>query len=88
MDEGLLWQDSSDKTIQEKIQDAARRYHQRYNVWPDTCYINPQELQSLDAKSLRASNTMPVSNTHTETLQVLTTQRVNENNVWIGRRTQ
>lgn len=88
MHEGLLWYDSSDKTIMQKIQDAAKRYRQRYDVWPDTCYIHPQELQSLDAKQLRTSNKLCVAVDAVEMLQVLTLPNVSVNNVWIGRRAE
>jgi hypothetical protein len=45
---GLLWQDlSPDRTIAEKVTDAAKRYNQKYDQPANTCYIHPTVLATL-----------------------------------------
>ena len=41
---GLLWHDSTDKPIADKVRDAATRYAERFGKKPNTCYVNPTQL--------------------------------------------
>jgi len=45
MREGLLWFDPDKRrTPQEKLDQAAARYTERFGRQPDTCHVNPAEL--------------------------------------------
>jgi hypothetical protein len=42
---GLLWFDNSaDRGLAAKIEDAARRYQEKFGVSPNTCYVNSAAL--------------------------------------------
>lgn len=43
MQSGMLWYDNSQKTILEKIIKLAQRYHEKFSVMPDTCYVHPDD---------------------------------------------
>lgn len=45
MHSGLLWFDNSKKELALKINDAARRYQEKYGMLPDTCFVNPNDNQ-------------------------------------------
>jgi len=44
MKSGLLWYDNGRKPIWDKIEDAAKRYKDKFGVAPDTCFVNPVDL--------------------------------------------
>ena len=45
MTEGLLWYDADGKRpTGQKIDDAARRYQERFGRAPNCCHVNPAEL--------------------------------------------
>lgn len=46
MKSGLLWFDGSKKPIASKIEDAARRYQEKFGILPDTCFVNPRDLET------------------------------------------
>jgi len=42
---GLLWfDDDPRRSLAEKIEEAARRYREKFGMDPDTCYVNPSTL--------------------------------------------
>ncbi len=42
---GLLWFDDDPKrSLADKIEEAARRYREKFGIDPDTCYVNPSTL--------------------------------------------
>ena len=44
MKTGLLWYDGDPKRpLEDKVRAAARRHQLKYDRWPDTCYVHPQE---------------------------------------------
>ena len=45
MQEGMLWFDSDgSRSLAAKIEDAARRYREKFGRQPDTCYVNSATL--------------------------------------------
>jgi len=45
MEIGLLWYDGDPKRpLEEKIGQAAERYHAKVGRWPNTCYVHPQAV--------------------------------------------
>jgi hypothetical protein len=43
---GLLWfDDDSERVIEEKVEQAARRYREKFGHAANTCYVNPISLQ-------------------------------------------
>ena len=46
MKSGLLWFDGSKKPIASKIEDAARRYKEKFGTLPDTCFVNPRDVET------------------------------------------
>jgi hypothetical protein len=69
MQTGLLWFDNDpNREMTHKVEDAARRYKERFGVAPNVCYVNQTALsggelklalQGIQAASLRV---VPVSN--------------------------
>jgi len=49
MKSGLLWYDSSDRTLAEKLAPAAKRYTDKYGTTPDTCFVNPGDAPGVPA---------------------------------------
>jgi hypothetical protein len=54
---GLLWFDSSDRSLAEKVTQAAVRYQQKFGHRPTYCYVNevdfdgePQEVNGIQLK--------------------------------------
>ncbi len=44
MREGLLWYDADGKrSASQKIEDAARRYQERFGRAPNCCHVHPEE---------------------------------------------
>ncbi|MFQ6057725.1 MAG: hypothetical protein ACE5MB_02440 [Anaerolineae bacterium] len=42
---GLLWYDDDPKRpLADKINEAARRYYEKFGVRPNTCYVNPVSI--------------------------------------------
>jgi hypothetical protein len=72
MKSGLLWYDNGKKPIWDKIEDAARRYKDKFGTAPDTCYVNPGDLD-------QASGTKPGLK-----LQVSGKTTVMPNHIWLG----
>ena len=54
MQSGLLWYDNSNKTLAEKIIQAANRYERKFGVPPDTCFVNPNDAPSIAADEMGA----------------------------------
>jgi len=47
MQVGLLWFDSDpQRGVTAKIEDAARRYREKFGQLPDTCYVNSATLNT------------------------------------------
>lgn len=44
MKSGLLWYDAGKKPIWDKIEEAARRYKDKFGIAPDTAFVNPLDL--------------------------------------------
>ena len=71
MQMGLLWfDDNPSLPVSSKIEQAARRYRERFGRSPDLCYVHPRTL--ADAKDLSVD------------LQVAERPTVQPNNFWIG----
>lgn len=45
MKSGLLWYDNSSKSITAKIEAAAKRYQEKFGIKPDTCFVNPRDME-------------------------------------------
>jgi len=43
MKTGMLWFDSGERSLQEKIMRAAAHYRQKYGHSATVCYVNPSE---------------------------------------------
>ena len=42
---GLLWYDAAKwRTLEEKVQQAAERYVEKYGRRPNTCFVHPEDL--------------------------------------------
>jgi hypothetical protein len=59
---GLLWFDNSaDRGLAAKIEDAARRYREKFGVAPNTCYVNSAALDGGEITlPLRPAQESPV----------------------------
>jgi len=71
MKTGLLWFDDNPRVpLATKIENAARRYREKFGKPPDVCYVHPQTLAG--AQKLPA---------HVKVVERATIQ---PNNFWIG----
>jgi hypothetical protein len=56
MEFGLLWyDDDSHRELEEKVGRAARRYHEKFGHWPNTCYVHPQAVANQADRDLRVT---------------------------------
>lgn len=77
MIEGLLWYDDNPKlTLAEKIEAAAKHYHLKFGIAPDTCYVNKVAFE----KDVQLVN-VDVDDMH---VRVLRDEYVGPDNYWIG----
>jgi len=68
---GLLWFDDNPKVpLATKIENAARRYRERFGRAPDVCYVHP--------KTLAGEKAMPAQ------VKVIESASVQPNHFWIG----
>ncbi len=52
MKHGLLWYDSDpNKSLGEKIADAAKHYRDKFGAEPTTCYVHPEQINAKQAKN-------------------------------------
>ena len=51
---GLLWFDDNPKRpLAEKLEEAAQRYQERFDMWPTLVHLNPTQAEGLKYKRLR-----------------------------------
>ncbi len=72
MKSGLLWYDNSSKSIADKIEAAAKRYREKFGIAPDTCFVNPRDLE-------QASKPKPNLK-----IQIATKATIMPNHIWLG----
>ncbi len=77
MKSGLLWYDNSTKTITQKIEEAAKRYNEKFGSPPDRCYINANDIPSGNPENL------PVIATHSG-IEIASSKTIMPNYVWLG----
>jgi hypothetical protein len=71
MKTGLLWFDNNPKrTLEAKVADGARRYHEKFGQRPNACYVNPEALAQ---GKLRIGS-----------VEVIAARYVLPNHFWIG----
>ncbi len=70
MDIGLLWHDSSGKELARKVNQAARRYRERFGEPPDVCYVHPAQLPDGDCQ--------------VGDIRVRSSQRILPHHFWLG----
>ncbi len=69
MKSGLLWYDNSSAVIDKKIQDAVKRYQQKFGIAPNVAFVNPKDLQT-DSKI--------------KNITVKTKSTIMPNHIWLG----
>ena len=75
MQTGLLWYDGDpNRGLVAKIEDAARRYREKFGQTPDTCYINSSVLAVVGAPNV-------VSNM---AVRVVPATNILPNHFWVG----
>ena len=78
MQSGLLWFDNNPaRGLAAKIEDAARRYREKFGVVPDTCYVNQAELS-------QDTLTITLGGAPGRSLRVLPARNVLPHHFWIG----
>ena len=81
MDIGLLWYDGDPKrTLEEKVETAARRYHEKFGRWPNRCHVHPQVL---DDGHTDLSLLIRVGESHLD-IRVLSAPNILLHHYWIG----
>ena len=72
MKSGLLWYDNSSKSITAKIEDAVRRYKEKFGTMPDTCFVNPRDLDAEEKPHVEIK------------LDVAGKATIMPNHIWLG----
>jgi hypothetical protein len=70
---GLLWFDDNPKVpVATKVENAAKRYREKFGKSPDVCYVHPATLAS--------ANTLP------KDVKLIGSGSISPNSFWIGLR--
>jgi len=86
MDTGLLWYDGDPKrSLEDKIEQAAERYREKYGRWPNTCYVHPQAAgnHTVDELHLACQSRNP-----TTTIRVISARNILLHHFWLGENNQ
>jgi hypothetical protein len=85
MKEGLLWfDDDPRRQIDEKVQQAAARYRQKFGSAPDVCYVSEQTLASA-LRSGASAGVLDRDEMRVGDLRILPASTVRPHHFWIGR---
>ncbi len=53
MKQGLVWYDNDpSKSLDDKMNEAAVRYKEKFGVEPNVCYVHPSHLNGLHASTV------------------------------------
>jgi hypothetical protein len=78
MQTGLLWFDSDpDRELARKVEDAARRYKERFGVAPNICYVNQAALGGGELK-------LALQGSQAALLRVVPVSNVLLHHFWVG----
>ena len=78
MQTGLLWFDNSpNRELVAKVEDAARRYHTKFGVPPDTCYVNQAALQGQELR-------IPLGMAQGKVVRVVSASNILLHHFWVG----
>jgi hypothetical protein len=79
MKSGLLWYDNdARRALADKIGLAARRYHEKYGSWPNTCYVHPQSVANLEEADLQVREPAHI--------RVVSATNILRHHFWLGER--
>jgi hypothetical protein len=78
MQTGLLWFDNTPgRELASKVEDAARRYREKFGSAPNTCYVNQLALAGSEL-------TLPVPGVQGKALRVIAANNILPNHFWVG----
>ena len=78
MQSGLLWFDNNPgRALATKVEDAAKRYREKFGALPDTCYVNQSALD-------KGALTISLTGVPGKALRVLPAPNVLPHHFWIG----
>jgi hypothetical protein len=78
---GLLWYDNDPRRpLEDKIGRAARRYHDKYGSWPNTCFVHPEAVAGLEEQELKVRSPARKQ----DTIQVVSASNVLLHHFWLG----
>jgi len=85
MTEGLLWF-QPDGDMWRAIDEAARRYHQKYDRWPNRCYLNSQDWLGVGRPSIYFMQTQDdQGDTYCVLIKISSVENyVHMSHLWIG----
>jgi hypothetical protein len=76
MEVGLLWfDDDKNRTIEEKVRLAARRYREKFGMVPDTCYVNQASFKGKSSLKLKGEDVV---------IKVIAAPNILPHHFWIG----
>ncbi len=78
MKSGLLWFDGSQKPITSKIEDAARRYQEKFGRLPDTCFVNPRDFDNDTRGKLAWQDKQNLK------INIASKATIMPNHIWLG----
>ncbi len=78
MQSGLLWFDNNPgRELEAKVEDAAKRYRDKFGVFPDTCYVNRSAVVGSAAVLSPAAF-------HGKSIRIVPAGNVLPHHFWIG----
>ena len=78
MQTGLLWFDNNPgRELTAKVEDAAKRYREKFGALPDTCYVNQSALD-------KGAVTISLTGVPGTALRLLPASNVLPHHFWIG----
>ena len=78
METGLLWFDNDPtRELTAKIEDAARRYKEKFGAVPNTCYVNQT---AVDGSEIR----VPLKAAQNGVLRVVPASNILLHHFWVG----
>ena len=86
MEVGLLWYDDDPRLgLEDKVQRAAQRYHEKYGRWPNTCFVHSQAVEG------QAEDELPMihsSRGAQNQIRLVPAPNILRHHYWLGERTK
>ena len=86
MKTGLLWYDGDpERHLKTVVEQAARRYHAKFESWPNTCHVHPASLGLEHQATVTIPHRGPQQFLPPIEIRVLPSPTVLRHHFWVGR---